>query len=133
MENDHVKTASDRHKREIRLVMHHLEGYYAAFYGANRLGGEIDGVAPGRRILLVTHCFLTDQPGFTDCWIGRHIVKFAGKFREVVMRPDDGQTRRRWITSDRFGSRVRRLTRTPRTYQPSVLAGHKKRARVRVR
>jgi hypothetical protein len=46
MENDHVKAASDRHKREIRLVMHHLEGYCAAFYGANRSGGKSTALHP---------------------------------------------------------------------------------------
>lgn len=92
------KTIEDKKGRSIRLVWDEFQEVCTASHEGTRVGefrfSAIHEDRSSENIMLLTHCHLEEQPGFTGCGIGTAIIEFV---RErgcaIVMRHHDGLKR----------------------------------------
>ena len=92
------QTIEDKKGRSIRLVWDEFQEACTAWHEGVRVGefrfSAIHEERCSENILLLTHCHLAEQTGFTNCGIGTAIIEFVRTFGYViVMRHHDGLRR----------------------------------------
>ncbi|ARL23923.1 hypothetical protein BOC47_17285 [Burkholderia pseudomallei] len=93
--SDDEKLFIDKRDRQILLIWDDFQTVCTAYHDEKKVGcfrfREIDDELSSKILLLLTHCHLEDEPGFTNCGIGRAIVEFVKEYDYVVlMRRHDG-------------------------------------------